>query len=66
MDNVQKETHVVSVMTDQYKDTCTVVSDEKGRSSFPAPNTKAKTDGEGDNSSKTSGNRDESSSDKRK
>ena len=29
MDTVQKETHVVSVMTDKYKETCTVVSDEK-------------------------------------
>ena len=28
-DNVQKETHVVSVMTDLYKETCTVVRDEK-------------------------------------
>ena len=25
MDNVHKETHVVSVMTDKYKETCTVV-----------------------------------------
>ena len=29
MDNVQKEAHVVSVMTDQYKETCTVVRDAK-------------------------------------
>ena len=29
MDSVQKETHVVSVMTDWYKETCTVVRDEK-------------------------------------
>ena len=29
MDNVQKETHVVSVMTNLYKETCTVVRDEK-------------------------------------
>ena len=29
MDNVQKETHVVSVMTDLCKETCTVVRDEK-------------------------------------
>ena len=31
MDNVQKETHVVSVMTDEYKDTCTVVREAKFR-----------------------------------
>ena len=29
MGNIQKETHVVSVMTDWYKETCTVVRDEK-------------------------------------
>ena len=29
MDNVQKETHVVSVMTDLNKETCTVVKDEE-------------------------------------
>ena len=29
MDNVQKETHVVSVMTDLHKETCAVVTDEK-------------------------------------
>ena len=29
MDNVQKETHVVSVMTHKCKETCTVVGDEK-------------------------------------
>ena len=29
MDNIQKETHVISVMTDWYKETCTVVRDEK-------------------------------------
>ena len=29
MDNVQKETHVVPVMTNLYKETCTVVRDEK-------------------------------------
>ena len=37
----------------------------KGRSSSPAPNSKAKTDGEGEKPSKESGNGDESSSDKR-
>ena len=29
MDKVPKETHVVSVMTDKYKETCTVVRDGK-------------------------------------
>ena len=29
MDNVQKETHVVSVVTIQHKETCTIVRDEK-------------------------------------
>ena len=29
MDNVQKETHVVSVMTNLHKDTCAVVRDKK-------------------------------------
>ena len=28
--NVQKETHVVSVMTNKYEETCTVVRNEKG------------------------------------
>ena len=37
----------------------------KGHSSSPAPNSKAKTDSEGEKSSETSGNRDESSSVKR-
>ena len=36
----KKETHVVSVLTDFYKETCTELRDE------PAPNSKAKTDGE--------------------
>ena len=65
MDNVQKETHVVSVMTDQYKESCTVVRERKGRSSSPAPNLKAKTDEWREKSSKTSRNKEESSSDKR-
>ena len=38
MDNVQKETHVVSVMTDLYKETCTVVRDEKGDRPLPHQN----------------------------
>ena len=29
MDNVSKETHAVSVMTDWFKEICTVVRDEK-------------------------------------
>ena len=29
MDNVRKETHVVSVMTNKLKETCAVVRDEK-------------------------------------
>ena len=29
MDNIQKDTHGVSVMTDLYKGTCTVVEDDK-------------------------------------
>ena len=35
MDNVRKETHVVSVMTDWYKETCTVVRDEKNDRPLP-------------------------------
>ena len=62
MDSVQKETHVVSVMTDYHKETCAVVRDEKGRSSSPAPNSKAKTDEGGEKSSNTG--REESSTDK--
>ena len=44
MDNVQRESRVVSVMTNLHKETCAVVRDRKGRSSSPAPNSKAKTD----------------------
>ena len=35
MDNVQKETHAVSVMTDKHKETCAVVRDEKDDRLFP-------------------------------
>ena len=31
MDNVQQESHVVPVMEDKYKGTCTVVSRKDGR-----------------------------------
>ena len=66
MDNVPKETDVVSVMTNKYKETCTVVRDEKERPSSPAPNSKVK-NGEGrEKSSKTTGNREKSSLDKRR
>ena len=52
MDNDQKETHVVSVMTDKQKETCAVVRDEKDHRPLPAPNSKANTDDEGENSPK--------------
>ena len=61
MDNVPKETLVVSVTTDGH---LCGGQRRKGRSSSPAPNSKANTDGEGEKSSKESG-RDESSSDKK-
>ena len=35
MDNVRKETHVVSVMADWQKETCTVVRDEKDDRPLP-------------------------------
>ena len=35
MDNVQKVTHGVSVMTDKHKDTCTVVRDEEDNRPLP-------------------------------
>ena len=52
MDNVQKETHVASDVTDYHKETCAVVRNEEGRSSSPAPNSKAKTDEGREKSSK--------------
>ena len=52
MDNVPKETHAVSVMTQYPLETAAKARDEKGRSSSPASHTKAKqTDGEGQKSS---------------
>ena len=52
MDNVPKETHVVSVMTPNTLETVAKVKDERRRSSSPASRTKAKrTDGEGQQSS---------------
>ena len=51
MDNVRKETHVVSVMTDLHKKTCAMVKDEKD--DLPSPNSKAKTDEGGEKTSKT-------------
>ena len=65
MDNVQKETHVVSAMTQWPLETVALARDEKDGRPSPAPNSMAKTDEGGDKSSKTSGNREESSSDKR-
>ena len=60
MDKVRKDTRVVSVMTDQHEETCAMARDEKGRSSSPALHSKAKqTDGEGQKSSKESGNKEE-------
>ena len=43
MDNVRKEAHVVSVMTNKFKETRAEVRDEKD-DRLPAPNSKAKTD----------------------
>ena len=44
MDNVRKETHVVSVMTDQHKETCAVVRDDKDDRLLPHQIRKAKAD----------------------
>ena len=74
--NFEKDTHVVSVMTDQLretvaevrkkKETVSEVRDEKdNRPLLHQIRRPRKTDGEGENPSKESGNRDESSSDKR-
>ena len=65
MDNVPKETHVVSVMTKKHKETCAGGQRRKGRWSSLAPNSKAKTDEGEEKSAKKSGNKDESSSDNR-
>ena len=60
MDKIRKDTRVVSVMTDQHKETCANAKDEKGRSSSPALHSKAEqTDGEGQKSSKESSNKEE-------
>ena len=65
MDNVPKETHVVSVMTHWLLETVAKVRGKKGRSSSPASNSKAKqTDGEGQQSSNESCNEEESSLEK--
>ena len=53
IDTVRKETRVVSVMTDKYKETCTVDRDEKGDRLLPHEG--------GEKSTNASGNRDESS-----
>ena len=44
LDSVRKETHEVSVMTNQYKETLTVVRDEKDDRLLPHQKSKAKTD----------------------
>ena len=64
MDNVRMETHFVSVMNWPLE-TVAELRDEKDNRPLPPPNSKTKTDGEGGNSSKESGNGDESSSDQR-
>ena len=63
MDNVRKETHAVSVMNQPLETVAELR--RKGQTSSPAPNSKVKTDGEGEKPSKETGNRDENSSDKR-
>ena len=45
MDNVLKETYVVSVLN-LYLETDTRLREERGQSSSPAPDTKAETDGQ--------------------
>ena len=47
MDNVRKETHVVSVMTQWPLETVALVRDEEDDRLLPASHSKAKTDGEG-------------------
>ena len=58
MDNVRKEIHAVSAMS-QRPGNGREAHKAKGRSSSPAANSKAKTDGEGEIPSKSSGNRGE-------
>ena len=54
MDSVPKETHVVSVMTEQPLATVAVVREKKDDRLLPAPNSKVKTDAGREKSSKTS------------
>ena len=65
MDNVQQETHVVPVMTNLHKETCTVVRDEKDDRLLPHQIRRPRLTKGRQKSSKTSDNREESSSDKR-
>ena len=65
IDNVPKETHAVSVMTQKASGNTGDGQRRKGRSSSPASHKKAKqTDGEGQKSSTGSGNKEEGSFDK--
>ena len=66
MDNVQKETLVVSVMTDQHKETCPMISDEDNDRPLPYQDSKIKTHDKGEIFSRTSSDRDESSSRQKK
>ena len=66
MDNVQKETHVVSVMTNKYKETCPVVRDEKDDRLLTHQIRRERPTKGREKSSKTSGNREEISSDTRR
>ena len=52
MDNVQRETHAVSVMTQRPLARSAVIRDEKDDPSFPAPKSKAKADEGGEKFSK--------------
>ena len=52
MDNVQKETHAVSVMTDKHKETCAVVRDAKDDRLLPHQIRRPKTDEGGENPQK--------------
>ena len=58
MDSVPEETHGVSVMTDWYKKSCTVVRDEKDDRLLPHQIRREREEG-GEKSSNTSGNREE-------
>ena len=63
--NVHKETHIVSVMTYSCEETCKVVRDQKDDRLLPHHIRRPRLTKEGEKSRKTSGNREESSSDKR-